>query len=214
MRLIAKTRDYYDSAIGFGIDPNIVYNRKEEEFKKAEDRFAIIGDEFTLAHTAFPTIINEFFLIVFCGKVYPVYQHEYRLKNPKYADSAMKTRLVYDKKEMYRLWQLGYSPGYWADKVYNFINKQYDEKKTAEFQHTIGIPYLMITSKSVVYNPILKDYNFYRVYDSYAAFQEISMFISGVLGGQSPPMVQLTDKDLIAKRGFNELSFRKQKETK
>lgn len=55
----------------------------------------------------------------------------------------------------------------------------------------------------VVRNPCLKDLNLQRVLDPYTAFQDISQFISGVVPGQHMPMVQLSDKDQIRKKGFD-----------
>jgi hypothetical protein len=58
-------------------------------------------------------------------------------------------------------------------------------------------------------NPRLADFDFYKVFDAYAAFQEISMFIGGILGGRSPEMIEISDSVRIAKHGFDERSFRK-----
>ena len=58
----------------------------------------------------------------------------------------------------------------------------------------------------------LKDVQFYRVMDAYAAFQEISMWVGGVLSSIGNPMVQITDDRVkAAKHGFDETSFRRAK---
>jgi len=85
-------------------------------------------------------------------------------------------------------------------------------EKIIDYHFDIKIPYIYIDNKKLIYNPVLKDIEFYKVIDSVTAFQEVSMFISGVLGGNSPEMVQLEDKELIQKHGFNKLSFRKEKQ--
>jgi len=56
--------------------------------------------------------------------------------------------------------------------------------------------------------PVLKNSNFYKVKDSYQAFQEISMYLGGVLPRQAPELVDISDKDRIEQHGFNKLSFR------
>lgn len=58
-------------------------------------------------------------------------------------------------------------------------------------------------------NPCLKDFDFYKVFDSFTAFQEISMFITGVLGENKIPPVQISDTDMRDAKGFDERSFKK-----
>jgi len=56
----------------------------------------------------------------------------------------------------------------------------------------------------------LKGIDFVRVIDTYAAFQELSMFVGGVMARPGNPMVEITDdKVKAAKHGFNDWSFRK-----
>jgi len=60
-------------------------------------------------------------------------------------------------------------------------------------------------------NPFtLKQLDFARALDPYTAFQELSMWIGGVLGGTSPEIVTIKDdKTLIEGHGFdNRFSFR------
>lgn len=72
--------------------------------------------------------------------------------------------------------------------------------------------------KSNVYNcTIFKDTNlksckFFKVVDPYKAYQDLDMFISGVMGGTCPPMIQISDKIKIEKHGFDSTtSFRNMK---
>ena len=60
-------------------------------------------------------------------------------------------------------------------------------------------------------NPFtLKQLGFAKALDPYSAFQELSMWIGGVLGGTSPEIVTIKDdKTLIEGHGFdNRFSFR------
>jgi hypothetical protein len=67
----------------------------------------------------------------------------------------------------------------------------------------------------ILENPILKDFQFYRVFDAYTAFQELSMFLGGVLGGAHPPMVEISNDDMARKKGFgHKYAFRKEPESK
>jgi hypothetical protein len=62
----------------------------------------------------------------------------------------------------------------------------------------------------------LKQMDFQKVMDPYTLFQELSMFVGGVLPRSGNPIVEITDNKIkIAKHGFNHpLSFRKQKAAK
>lgn len=67
----------------------------------------------------------------------------------------------------------------------------------------------------LVRNPRLEDLNFVERVDPFTAFQEINMYISGVLGQSDRPMVKLTDKDILTKHGFDpKWGFRKMPEHK
>lgn len=65
----------------------------------------------------------------------------------------------------------------------------------------------------VVTNQCLADMEFYCVTDPFTAFQELSMYISGVMGGRSPRTVEISNNDRIAKHGFDKWSFRKEAKT-
>jgi len=56
----------------------------------------------------------------------------------------------------------------------------------------------------------LKDIGFMRALDTYTAFQELSMFVGGVMARPGKPMVEITDDKVIAaKHGFDNWSFRR-----
>lgn len=61
----------------------------------------------------------------------------------------------------------------------------------------------------VINNARLADYDFFRVIDPVTAYQELDMFISGVLSSASNQMVVTEDKYKIQAAGFDDRSFRK-----
>ena len=56
--------------------------------------------------------------------------------------------------------------------------------------------------------PQLKQYDFARIMDPYTAYQEIEMFLGGVLGSGNPDVVEIADKYVAAGKGFDKWSFR------
>lgn len=60
----------------------------------------------------------------------------------------------------------------------------------------------------------LKDVKFFKVKDPYTAFQELDMYISGVLGQQAKEVINISDKDRIVQHGFDNSSFRKEPQIK
>ncbi len=58
-------------------------------------------------------------------------------------------------------------------------------------------------------NPELKQYHFAKMVDPFTAYQEIEMFLGGVLGSGNPPMVEIDDKHIAEGKGFDKMSFRK-----
>jgi len=57
-------------------------------------------------------------------------------------------------------------------------------------------------------NPILRDISFQKILDPYTIYQEISMFIDGILPRQNLDTTELSDETKIAKRGYDKWSFR------
>ena len=69
--------------------------------------------------------------------------------------------------------------------------------------------------RKFIINPLLKDYEFYKIFDTFKAFQEVSMFMGGVLGAGEKKIVEVADKYKITQHGFDyKWSFRKDKEVK
>jgi len=81
MRIISKFRDYYDTAMGYGIDKTIIYVRNEKEWepKDTGDKIVLtdlIGKlEQIMPHGRFPGFDFHLYniLLGFCGKLYPLY---------------------------------------------------------------------------------------------------------------------------------------------
>lgn len=62
---------------------------------------------------------------------------------------------------------------------------------------------------TIIKNPRLTDIQFFKAVEHFTAFQEIDMFLSGVMAPENRPMVQIEDKYKIKEHGFDEWSFKK-----
>lgn len=236
MLIESKHRDYYDSAVGMGIDKTIVYQRHEKEVETP----AYIRDLLELRWSNnFLTLYGhdipkgaqntDFFIIGFCGKLHLGFKFTKKIGSFEY-----KTDLIYDhekaknkfnlsnKKDKYWKW---YSRSRKTD-LENYLNftSKIAQVDPIEWFREFNVPVFVIGNphdintrsvynhncNTMVLNPVLKDFKFMRVHDPYTAFQEIQMFISGVLGidkdGDNPPM---TEKQKVAQHGMDKWSFRK-----
>jgi hypothetical protein len=62
--------------------------------------------------------------------------------------------------------------------------------------------------------PILKSMQFYKAVPANICFQEIDMWVGGVLPKAGPPMAEVSDEIRAAKHGMDKTSFRKPKQGK
>ena len=68
---------------------------------------------------------------------------------------------------------------------------------------------------TMTFYPVLKDVQFFKVFDSYAAFQQIEMFLSNqIVKPDDPFIAPVPDKIKVESHGFDKHSFRKDKSTK
>lgn len=61
----------------------------------------------------------------------------------------------------------------------------------------------------IIKDPVLKPYSFFKLFDAYQAFQEVSFYMEGVLGMQAPVLATVPDEYLLEAKGFNQWSFKK-----
>lgn len=225
-------QDYYDSAIGYGVDKKVVYDRQSVEYRASIKSNPSIIDAIDNAvrqledqRTRFATNPYGVFYIGFCGKIY----------TGLYARVDPKTGVppkTFSYKEAHTLAKAFY----WGEK--DFLPGEFDQPRKHAWQRCraaggqslrewyelnahllvhealdVFIDHKVVSfvylEGLLVTNPCLKDYNFQRMIGGVQAFQEISMFISGVLGSPERELVATEDKYIIMSKGFDEHSFRK-----
>ena len=68
---------------------------------------------------------------------------------------------------------------------------------------------------TITFNDELKKLEFYRIFPTALAYQEIAMYLGGVLGQGNPTIPEISNNDMIEAKGFDlKSSFRKDKSKK
>lgn len=241
MYIISKNKDYYDGVVGtMGVDKTLVYERNTVEIEDSKDmpkEFQPSRNSnwnnrrenhfFNLGYMSTDSKkydSNEFFLVGFCGKLYLGWKFHYKVKGWEYdvQVDVPKTDIIYG----YENAKKYLKGGYWKSNIQEDVDYvlNYDpidmfrELKTpvfiydnseSNFRHRVSR-----TDSMLIINPILKDYEFYKVIDSFTAFQEIQMFLGGVLGVGEKEIIEVEDKYKIPQHGFDKWSFRRQAQKK
>ena len=218
MILHTDFHDYYDNAIGFGVDQKVHFNRFTREIdiilKTQNDR----------------PVHYRSGLLGFCGFTYPFIKLERLDKRfqcgwdddrPK----VLETHFAYSY-EAYKAkeaeWH-NFSNDFWYwDQVRDVKLKQFFtdwamQNDTVFREHQIPIWVMNYNSgkeKNGIANPKLKDFQFERIKDSNTAFQDISMYLANILVEQKE-VASVEDKYRIQQHGFDlKESFRNTKKRK
>jgi hypothetical protein len=215
-------KDYYDVALSMGIDPRIVLLRGKSKSIPVDkaggsllSRYLELNPQWT--NNTYGVGIKNV-AVVFCGKVYRGALGLKSLEKPEGLWSADKAR-AFVAQEKNRKIEVD-------SRWYDRRNKMTLEEYFTPFEAPDTLRNYMIANKVSILveehpnrheesyfqvNPFtLKQLGFAKALDPYSAFQELSMWIGGVLGGTSPEIVTIKDdKTLIEGHGFdNRFSFR------
>jgi len=204
MRIISKFHDYYDSVQRQGMDKDVVYVRQKKEILiKCDSRVCDRG----IARTG--TVRLKY--LGFCGQIYRIYVIE----------TVGYSHITYDYEEFKEV-----SLGLGVTNKYDFGRSKWWPGRFQEFRdentdyllelfHKHQVPLFLLEPSQVrekqmlTLNPVLKEYDFQTVKDTYTAYQDIYQYVSGVLNSPENKMVKISDQDKIAKHGFDKHSFRK-----
>lgn len=216
MLIVSKFHDYYDSAIGYGgVDKTCVFERKIVNVKNDNTFEKFLPKQITSNNT---DTICTVFVVGFCGKFY-VGCHFTNTIQPSFKN-RFKSFCVYGKDEIKKalaqrkIKERGYYYYFFRKKKIFEIIQEFHNKSNLDLFFKYKAP-IFGYDKKFVLNPNLKQLEFYKVFDSYSAFQEIHMFLSGVLGNPEKETVKISDMDRLVAKGFDKkTSFRKEKEDK
>jgi hypothetical protein len=250
MYIISKYKDYYDGAVGMGIDKTIVYERKLNAIStpthiddKLSDKSDWRRHSFVSSYSSYHDIPNghyNTYLIVigFCGKLYPAIKTiTEKILNHSDWDKTKIVDIMYDHDEIKTFMDKHQHKEYYWSKNTKTDAQKFDEYvqrlneiDSAQWHREINSPifvwgfppvddtylweckYGIERNKGINFfvNPILKDYKFAKVFDPYTAFQEVQMYVSGVLGvNRDGTEFPATEKQKVAQHGMDKWSFRK-----
>jgi hypothetical protein len=240
MYIISKNKDYYDGVVGsVGLDKTLVYEREfveiedylefpnefrnNQPWKRNKNNHFLNLNSFSIRKES-KYRASDSFIIGFCGKLYLGWKFHWEEKElQEYGGwyDMMKTDIIYgyeNAKE--HLNEISWKSNL-ADDVkyvldYDPMNL-FREFKTPVFLYdsyynrtSIG-NYWHHNKPRFIINPCLKEWEFYKVVDAFTAFQEISMFIGGVLGIGEKEIIEVEDKYKITQHGFDyKWSFRRE----
>lgn len=228
MLVVSKFHDYYDPvARSKGVDKTIVYKR--ETVEKEDEKTCKIVKSFLLPSFQRTERIHgviskessyNMVIIGFCGKFYPMFICYQR--STDYTTSA-KTNYLYDQGFISVILESFNSPKVGRYRHYRPLDKfrdyqevlksdtlsnLYTDQKCPVVQ--FGVVSGICTTPNLILNPPLKPLNFMTVVEPFTAFQELEMYISGVLGSPEKPMIQISEKDKLISHGMDpKYGFRK-----
>lgn len=204
MRIIDKRRDYYDCGMAFGYEESIVYVRSPKEIKVNEKGYCYRRD-------------FESIYIGFCGKIYFAILAGYQNVCYDLNDLDNYVSGKFSKKDKqsyfdgrYCLGNSFYSRGSLKHRFEEAKNKSGYGYEKLFIEHNTPIFVVNECTNSIFINPILKEYQFYRVVDPYTAFQEVSMYVGGVLRSPTKPIPDIPDTVMRDIKGFDKWSFKKE----
>ncbi len=215
MKLHTDFHDYYDYAVGYGIDENVHYNRFS---KQVEVQIQLKFD--------FPAF-RDANLLGFCGKIYPFIKLQKYNKKYDWGEYEPKDLKIVEQFYAFSFEEYKNKESEWEEFLWDFqyIDSSRELKMKQFFldwsyqSNDIFLEYkvpswvltLQRNQTTGIINPKLKDYDFERIKDAFTAFQDISMYLSNILVEQKETTT-IEDKFRIEQHGFDKkTSFRKGK---
>jgi hypothetical protein len=233
MRIISDFHDYYDSAQSMGQDQSLVYLRKREEIESFYQFPSMSNVRCWSRKLSKLKLDISSWTVGFCGRIYPVIQLErFRYSTNKLSvfcynfnevnqfienqfdkdvissyQGKAKTNITKD------LWPRNMRNSdfvkyfQWFKDHASSFSKRFLEKRSPIFLVECDGG---IEKQELVWNARLADVEFFKIMDTYTAFQEIAMYYGG-LASPEKPIPEVPDKTMVTAKGFDEKwSFRKE----
>jgi len=236
MLIKSSFHDYYDTASAYGVDTECLYIRERKELEgkfKFEEPLATRWPDVEILKKRKKGVNYSYevkiFVVGFCGALYPTVNI---LKSHKETVEEKEVNVVekfhfYSSESLINFYEEegfdlanGYESRYidaspYKTKIHMVFDKSNYKKLLEEFRnhHTPVFVYGRLGKENkptLVINERLSYYRFGHVKDSVTVFQDIFMYLSGVLGEKPKETVVISDKQKAAKKGHDsKYSFRK-----
>ena len=231
VREYSSTINKGDSEIGYELNKLIEHNRFGVA-SQAQMLFARRQTYYGRRSVNQSFITTHFMLLIFCGKIYPIFtllDHKtFGLPREVYHTLAqIKLRITE--------FEGSYSSFIEGDDIKRFLENANKSKYLLDLNIKMDCPIILISGnnndtpfegraydpmdKSFIKYPIfvsknvsLKDLQFGKILSNHQCFQEIEMFMGNVLVKDQMTMQPVTDKLKATTHGFNDESFRKEKQ--
>lgn len=220
MRIISPFHDYYDTALGFGQDPALIYHRNVKvKTVNGRDLDPKLTELFRLSSYSY-YFKAHFALLGFCGRLYSMYLAPDFVINPESLTTKAARSPVMSREELEAYY----------DQVFGSSPRRRTRRKWAELeaQGTLisnetfrlldaplwlavatGNPYLFAYQVEVFTNIRLGTVDFQKHFDAYSAFQEIAMYLGSALAKTDDSVRTVGSDEVIAQqKGFGPESFR------
>lgn len=217
MRIVSSFHDYYDRALAHGHDERLVFVRESQRLSSMSPAFRNFSSAVdklpgTAQRRAGDTSVSlEPFWVTVGEKAYPGVALNMQQKG-----APAVTRMAYSAQDLTQYLEgLGLRADDKAAGTFDRIGRIVDFPgrqplaMPPELTVQKRAALMLLRSTSVVLNPSLRSLEFYRRMSAQEVFQELEMYLGGVLAPENRPMVAIEDKYRIAQHGFDKHSFRR-----
>jgi hypothetical protein len=234
MRIISNFRDYYDSVQGVGFDDHVVYERRTTS---ADVRSGVSvggggprwtkkpGDGDTRQPSSDEPLLPAFhrfrpFLetksgdgsVVACvlylaGRAYPFWRYSPNGGSEFVASFEDGFDAGVSQRDYGYFWDRGMKVDKtpWRD----WLASHWGEEIDPAIHFHNQSPLLLYLDGTKIADPCLRDFNIQRALDPYSVFQELDMFLGGVMAQPRDPPAPMLDKEKIVSHGMDvKRSFR------
>jgi hypothetical protein len=219
MKIVSSFKDYYDAVQYYAQDREVVYRRETRQVKLTHPDIAFLNwheedgdDDYQVWRTdKCASAVPQPLILGFCGTLVRcgLFDEGYEARANQLVQchtSAFEGEILerYDSlpKKGYWKWPVeGYSKS-----IREFLARDLSSWRATFLEYRV--PVFVVDSSGLTLNPPLRDYDFVRLKDPYACFQDIFRFLTNDLAEQHDPPQKISDEDMAAMKGFDEWSFR------
>lgn len=148
-------------------------------------------------------------MLYFCAKAYPFYLAFTDDHRRRFSFEPGFDELVFqdEKKRYYYDWDR--EPGDHTP-YKDWLASHMGEEIKPDIHFHFNSPSILYIGKTRIINPVMRDFDFQKIIDPYTAFQELDMFLGGVMANTKDPPSPQSDVEKVSAHGMDpKWSFRK-----